>query len=71
MVSSQYLISAADDKGFSEFLLYSISFNNVVKMRAPLDEFKSKPEHIYPRGIEKPVECWEEAVNNSGEYTID
>ena len=49
-----------------------VSFSTDTELRAWLDEFlQSKLGDFYQQGIENLVECWEEVVNNNGEYIID
>ena len=48
-----------------------VSFNTDAELRAWLDEFFESKLGDFYRGIENLVECWEEVVNNKGEYIID
>lgn len=49
--------------------LRDVSFTNGAELRAWFaDIFESKAGYIYPRGIKKLIERWEEIVCKHGEY---
>ena len=49
-----------------------VSHNTDEELSVWLNEFfYLKQEDFYQRGIENPVECWEEVVDNNGKYIND